>query len=85
MTSSQKDMIASLLATRILPRTKSPSLQEQIITAAEHLRADTLTETDVILLNSAVELLVTSTPENGSKEEWTELVELLIATRKLME
>lgn len=85
MTSSQKDMIASLLATRILPRTKSPSLQEQIITAAEHLRADALTETDVILLNSAVELLVTSTPENGSKEEWTELVELLIATRKLME
>ena len=83
MTPNQKSTLASLLATRILPRTKSPSLQAQIITANEHLQADALTETDIILLGSAMELLVTSTPENGSKEEWTELVELLIATRRL--
>lgn len=84
MTKSQKETTASLLVNRILPRTKSASLQDQIVTAIEHLRADSLTETDAILLCSALELLVTSTPENGSKEEWTELVELLIAARRLL-
>ena len=42
-----------------------------------------LTETDIILLSSAIELLVSTTPQNESKEEWTELVELLISIRKL--
>ena len=84
MTENQKALTASLLLTRILPRTKSTSLQAQIITANDHLQGDALTETDIILLNSALELLVTTTPQNESKEEWTELVELLISLRSLM-
>ena len=84
MTENQKALVASLLLTRILPRTKSTSLQAQIITANDHLQADALTETDIILLNSALELLVTTTPQNESKEEWTELVELLISLRNLL-
>ena len=83
MTEAQKSLTASLLLTRILPRTKSESLQEQIFAANEHLQAGALTETDIILLNSAIELLVSSTPQNDSKEEWTELVDLLISIRKL--
>lgn len=83
MTEAQKALTSSLLLTRILPRTKSASLQEQIVVANEHLQEGALTETDIILLSSAIELLVSSTPQNDSKEEWTELVELLIALRKL--
>mgnify|MGYP006872976650 CR=1 FL=1 len=83
MTDTQKALTASLLLTRILPRTKSDSLQEQIVVANEHLQEGALTETDIILLSSAIELLVSSTPQNDSKEEWTQLVELLIALRKL--
>ena len=83
MTEAQKALTSSLLLTRILPRTKSESLQEQIFAADEHLQAGALTETDIILLNSAIELLVSSTPQNDSKEEWTELVDLLISIRKL--
>ena len=84
MTADQKALTASLLLTRILPQTKSESLQEQIIAANDHLQNDALTETDIILLNSAIELLVSTTPQNDSKEEWTELVELLISIRKLI-
>mgnify|MGYP007069890277 FL=1 len=83
MTEAQKALTSSLLLTRILPRTKSKSLQEQIVVANEHLQEGALTETDIILLSSAIELLVSSTPQNDSKEEWTQLVELLIALRKL--
>ena len=45
---------------------------------------DALTESDLILLNSALELIVTDAPDNESKESWTELVELLIATRHML-
>ena len=83
MTEAQKALTSSLLLTRILPRTKSESLQEQIVVANEHLQEGVLTETDIILLRSAIELLVSTTPQNESKEEWTELVELLISIRKL--
>ena len=79
MTEAQKALTSSLLLTRILPRTKSESLQEQIVVANEHLQEGVLTETGIILLSSAIELLVSTTPQNESKEEWTELVELLIS------
>ena len=68
MTENQKALTSSLLTTRILPRTKSPSLQAQILTANDHLQTDALTETDIILLSSAIELLVSTTPQNESKE-----------------
>ena len=83
-TDPQKALISAMLETRIAPRTKSPSLRAQLITAHDHMYAGTLTESDLILLGSALELLVTSTPESGSKEEWTDLVEALLTTRRML-
>lgn len=83
-TDNQKDLMRHLLGTRIAPYTKSPSLRMTLLKAIERMYDDTLTESDLILLNSALELVVTNTPENGSKESWTELVELLIATRHML-
>ena len=83
-TEAQKALISAMLETRIAPRTKSPSLRAQLVTALDHMAADALTESDLILLSSAVELLVTATPETGSKEEWTDLIEILMTTRRML-
>ena len=83
-TKDQKDLIYHLLGTRIASRTKSPSLRMSMLKAAERMYDDVLTESDLILLNSALELIVMNTPENESKESWTELVELLVVTRGLI-
>ena len=83
-TKDQKDLMRHLLGTWIAPHTKSPSLRMTLLKATERMYDDALTESDLILLNSALELVVTNTPEDGSKESWTELVELLIATRLML-
>lgn len=83
-TKDQKDLMYHLLGTQIAPRTKSPSLRMSMLKAAERMYDDTLTESDLILLSSALELIVTNTPENESKESWTALVELLIVTRAMI-
>ena len=83
-TENQKDLMRHLLGTRIAPYTKSPSLRMSLLKTTEHMYDDALTESDLILLNSALELIVTNTPEDGSKEAWTELVELLITTRHML-
>ncbi len=83
-TEDQKDLMRHLLGTRIAPHTKSPSLRMTLLKAIERMYDDTLTESDLILLNSALELVVTDTPEDGSKESWTELVQLLVTTRHML-
>ncbi len=83
-TENQKDLMHHLLGTRIAPHTKSPSLRMTLLKAIERMYDDTLTESDLILLNSALELVVTDTPEDGSKESWTELVQLLVTTRHML-
>ena len=83
-TKDQKDLIYHLLGTRIAPHTKSPSLRMSILKVSERMYDDALTESDLILLNSALELIVTNSPEDENKESWTELVELLVATRHMM-
>ena len=83
-TKDQKDLMRHLLGTRIAPHTKSPSLRMTLLKATERMYDDALKESDLILLNSALELVVTNTPEDGSKESWAELVELLIATRHML-
>lgn len=83
-TEDQKDLIYHLLGTRIAPRTKSPSLRMSMLKISERMYDDALTESDLLLLNSALELIVTNTPENESKESWTELVELLVVTRGMI-
>lgn len=83
-TDNQKDLIRHLLGTRIAPHTKSPSLRMTLLKAIENMYDDALSESDLILLSSALELIVTDTPEDESKESWTELVELLITTRHML-
>lgn len=83
-TKDQKDLMRQLLGTQIAPHTKSPSLRLTLLKAIERMYDDLLTESDLILLNSALELIVTETPEDGSKESWTELVELLVTTRHML-
>lgn len=83
MNTSQKHLITHLVTTRILPRTRSDSLQEQVVTALEHLADDKLTAGDAILLESAMELVVSETPENENKEGWRDLVEALLTLRGL--
>ncbi len=83
-TKDQKELLYYLLGTRIAPHTKSPSLRMSLLKASEHMFDDTLSESDLILLNSALELIVTNTPEDGSKESWTELIELLVVTRHML-
>lgn len=72
-TDNQKDLMRHLLGTRIAPHTKYPSLRMSLLKTTERMYDDALTESDLILLNSALELVVTNTPEDGSKESWTEL------------
>ena len=45
---------------------------------------DALSESDLILLNSALELVVTDTLEDGSKEARTELAEQQITARHML-
>ena len=80
----QKALITSLLETKIAPRTKSDSLRQTLLSVLDRLYADKLTESDLILLNSALELLLPDNPQDESKEEYRELVELFVMTRKLL-
>ena len=82
-TDEQKALISSLLETKIAPRTKSPSLRQSLAGANARMYADALTESDLLLIGSALELLVTTTPETGSKEEWTALIQALMTTRSM--
>lgn len=83
-TESQKNLISSLLGTKIAPRTKSPSLRRSLEAANERMYGDALTESDLILLGSALELLVAPAPKDESKEEYRELVEALMVTRGML-
>ena len=83
MTSTQTEHLSQLVISDILPRTKSPALQEQVLQALEHLRANAADGGDLLLLSSALELLVTDTPTEESKEAWAERVELLVALRAM--
>ena len=83
-TENQKNLISSLLGTRVLPRTKSPSLKDSLIAAHARMYSDTLTESDLLLIDSALELLIAPTPEEENKEEYRELIEALMVTRSLL-
>ena len=83
-TESQKNLISSLLGTKIAPRTKSASLRRSLEAANERMYGDALTASDLILLSSALELLVAPTPEDESKEEYRDLVEALVVTRGML-
>ena len=80
----QKALISSLLGTRIAPRTHSESLRQSLCSIQERMYADLLTESDLILLNSALELLLPDNPQDENKEEYRELVELFVVTRKML-
>jgi len=43
--------------------------------------SDALTESDLILINSALELLTPATPEDSNKEEYRDLIEALIQSQ----
>ena len=83
-TDSQRNLISSLLGTRILPRTKSASLKDALIAAHARMYDDTLTTSDLLLIDSALELLVAPTPEGENKEEYRELIEALMVTRGIL-
>ena len=83
-TESQKNLISSLIGTKIAPRTKSESLRQSLAAAHERMYGDTLTASDLILLGSALELLVAPTPEDSSQEEYREMVEALVVTRGML-
>ena len=83
-TNAQKNIISALLQTRIAPRTKSASLRQALLVAHEHMYNDALTESDLILINSALELLTPEKPEDSSKEEYRDLIETLLVTRSMM-
>ena len=83
-TDSQKNLISALIGTKIVPRTKSESLRRSLFAAHERMYGDCMTESDLLLINSALELLVAPAPESGSKEEYRELIEALAATREML-
>ena len=83
-TNAQKNIISALLQTRIAPRTKSASLRQALLAAHEHMYNDALTESDLILINSALELLTLEKPEDSNKEEYRDLIETLLVTRSMM-
>lgn len=83
-TESQKDLISSLIGTKIAPRTKSESLRQSLAAAHERMYGDALTASDLILLNSALELLIAPTPEDSSKEEYRAMIEALMVTRGML-
>lgn len=83
-TEEQKNLISALIGTKIAPRTKSASLRQSLIVANEHLYSGALDESDLLLINSALELLVSPTPENSSKEEYRAMIEALMVTRGML-
>ncbi len=83
-TNSQKNLISALIGTKITPRTKSASLRQSLMLVNEHLYSGELTVSDLILLNSALELLVPDAPEDENKEEYRELIEALMVTRGIL-
>ena len=80
----QKALITALIETRIAPRTRSKSLRQSLISVQARMYADKLTESDLILLNSALELLLPDNPQDENKEQYRELVELFVATRQML-
>ena len=80
----QKDLISALISTKIAPRTKSPSLRQSLVEANGGMYKDTLTASDLILINSALELPVAPTPVDSSKEEYRNLIEALMVTRGML-
>ncbi len=83
-TPAQKDLISALIGTKIAPRTKSPSLRQSLVEANEKMYKDALTASDLILINSALELLVAPTPVDSNKEEYRDLIEALMVTRGML-
>ncbi len=83
-TDDQKNLISALIGTKIAPRTKSESLRRSLYAAHERMYGDMLTASDLLLINSALELLISPTPEEGSKEEYRAMIETLMVTRELL-
>ena len=48
------------------------------------MHAGKLTESDLILINSALELLLPASPVDENKEEYRELVEVFVAARTVL-
>ena len=83
-TAEQKALISAMIGAKIAPRTRSASLRQALVEANENMYADKLTESDLLLINSALELLLPSSPTDENKEEYRELVEAFVVTRKLL-
>ena len=83
-TAEQKDLISALIGTKIAPRTSSTSLRRAFLAAHERMYRDALTGSDLILINSALELITPEKPEDSSKEEYRDMIEALMATRSML-
>ena len=83
-TPDQKSLISTLIGTKIAPRTRSESLRRSMITANDNMHSGKLTESDLILINSALELLLPQSPVDENKEEYRELVEVYVAARTIL-
>lgn len=83
-TAEQKDLISALIGTKIAPRTSTASLRQAFLAAHERMYRDTLTGSDLNLIHSALELITPEKPEDSSKEEYRELIETLMVTRRML-
>lgn len=83
-TPEQKSLISAMIGTKIAPRTKSDSLRQSLLLANAHMYEDTLSETDLVLINSALELLLPESPMDENKEEYRELLEAFVVSRKML-
>ena len=83
-TTAQKNLISSLIGTKILPRTRSASLKDSLVAAHARMYDDDLTASDLLLLSSALELLITPTPADENKESYREMIEALMVTRAML-
>lgn len=83
-TPDQKTLISMLIGTKIAPRTRSESLRRSLMAANENMHAGALTESDLILISSALELLLPQSPVDENKEEYRELVEVYVSARRLL-
>ena len=83
-TTAQKNLISSLIGTKILPRTRSASLKDSLVAAHARMYDDDLTASDLLFLSSALELLITPTPADENKESYREMIEALMVTRAML-
>ena len=83
-TEEQKALIGGVISVQVLGRHLSDSLRQLLSEVYAHLQANQLTDRDLRVIESALELVTPRQCSDGTMEEYRDLIGTLMVTRRMI-